>query len=109
MIAITKPFSVISGKRRLAAALMLAMACYSTPSAAEFSLASVTSAERAACKPDVLRLCASEIPNVGRIIACMKRKRSSLSPACSAVVEARLASEKAAGKTATRSLRVSVE
>jgi hypothetical protein len=38
-----------------------------------------TESERAACTPDVFRLCSSEIPNIDRIIACMNAKRASLS------------------------------
>ena len=38
-----------------------------------------------ACTPDVMRLCNAEIPDVERITACMKRNRSSLSPACGTV------------------------
>ncbi len=41
--------------------------------------------DEAACRPDVFRLCAGEIPNRGRIIACMERRRSQLSPACAQV------------------------
>jgi hypothetical protein len=38
-----------------------------------------------ACTPDVMRLCNAEIPDVGRITACMKRNRMNLSPACGTV------------------------
>jgi hypothetical protein len=48
----------------------------------------VTAEQRAACAPDVYRLCSSDIPNVGKIIICMKREKPNLSPACRAVVEA---------------------
>jgi hypothetical protein len=41
-----------------------------------------TAAERAACTPDVFRLCAEEIPNVRRIIACMRVRRARLSGHC---------------------------
>jgi hypothetical protein len=41
-----------------------------------------TAAERAACTPDVFRLCAEEIPNVRRIIACMRVRRVRLSGHC---------------------------
>jgi len=51
------------------------------------SFALGTEAERAACTPDVFRLCSSEIPNISRIIACMKAKKSSLSPACRLVFD----------------------
>jgi hypothetical protein len=43
-----------------------------------------TSEERAACTPDVFRLCSSEIPSVSKIIACMKAKKAQLSPGCRA-------------------------
>jgi len=56
------------------------VASYVTPSAA------ATAEERLACTPDVLRLCSSDIPNVERMVACMKRERSQLSPQCAAVV-----------------------
>jgi hypothetical protein len=38
-----------------------------------------------ACTPDVMRLCNADIPDVGRITACMQRNRTNLSPACGAV------------------------
>src|SRR5207247_5563683 len=41
-----------------------------------------TEEQRIACTPDVFRLCGAEIPNVERIIACMKREKPRLSPAC---------------------------
>jgi hypothetical protein len=40
------------------------------------------------CTGDAMRLCASEIPNVDRITACMERQRDSLSDRCKAVFEA---------------------
>ncbi len=40
------------------------------------------------CTGDAMRLCASEIPDVGRITICMERQRDSLSERCKAVFEA---------------------
>jgi hypothetical protein len=37
-----------------------------------------------ACTPDVMRLCNADVPDVGRITACMKRNRANLSTACRA-------------------------
>lgn len=37
------------------------------------------------CTGDVLRLCSSEIPDRGRIIACMLRQKASLSTGCRSV------------------------
>lgn len=44
-----------------------------------------TPEQRKACTPDVYRLCAGEIPNVRAITACLRRQKSSLSPACAAI------------------------
>ena len=63
----------------------LALAAHSTASIA------ASAEERAACTPDVFRLCSSDI-------LCMKRDRSKLSPACAAVFNP------SASQTATRSL-----
>ena len=40
---------------------------------------------RQLCTPDVLRLCSSEIPDVDRITACMRRQRANLSEGCRSV------------------------
>ena len=48
----------------------------------------VTAQQRAACAPDVYRLCSSEIPNVSKIIDCMRHEKDNLSPGCRAVVDA---------------------
>ncbi len=44
-----------------------------------------TPAQRAACRPDVYRLCAGEIPNVRAITACLRKNSSRLSDGCAAV------------------------
>ena len=41
-----------------------------------------TDAERSACTSDAFRLCVSSIPNQNAVIACLKSKRSQLSPTC---------------------------
>jgi hypothetical protein len=38
--------------------------------------------QRRLCTGDVLRLCSSEIPDVERITACMKRQHANLSEGC---------------------------
>jgi hypothetical protein len=50
------------------------------------------------CSGDAFRLCASEIPNIPAITACMVKKRSSLSPSCRAVLDREVA--KKAGRVA---------
>src|ERR1700694_3549244 len=44
-----------------------------------------TSNQQSACMSDVFRLCSGEIPDVGRIVACLKRERPRLSDGCRAV------------------------
>jgi hypothetical protein len=38
--------------------------------------------QRRLCTGDVLRLCATEIPDVERITSCMRRQRANLSEGC---------------------------
>jgi hypothetical protein len=66
--------------RASVAALGLTLVCASGAVAAPG-----TDAQRAACTPDVFRLCSSDIPNVERIVACLKRERPRLSTACQQV------------------------
>ncbi len=40
--------------------------------------------DRSACMGDAFRFCGADIPNVGRIEACLMQNRSSLTPACAA-------------------------
>jgi hypothetical protein len=37
---------------------------------------------REACTPDVMRLCNDYVPDIPEIVACLKRQRANLSPAC---------------------------
>jgi len=45
----------------------------------------VDAKQRAACTPDVQRLCNNFIPDVPAIVACLKQHQASLSPACADV------------------------
>lgn len=51
------------------------------------ALAQGTSAQRAACTPDVFRLCSSHIPSVAQITSCLKREKPNLSAGCRAAVD----------------------
>jgi hypothetical protein len=53
--------------------------------------------QRTACTPDVFRLCSAQIPSVERIVACLKKERPYLSPACRAVFTATRTRAAAAG------------
>ncbi len=43
--------------------------------------------QQMACTPDVWRLCSDQIPDVGRIVACLRQNTPQLSGACRAVFE----------------------
>ena len=43
--------------------------------------------QQMACTPDVWRLCGSEVPDVGRIVACLRQNTPQLSNGCRAVFE----------------------
>ena len=69
-----------------AMALVFALATWSTSS---FAIGSAE--QRAACTPDVFRLCSSAIPNVDRIVACLKQQKPNLSKPCQAVMSSPVA------------------
>jgi hypothetical protein len=46
---------------------------------------SVDAQQREACTPDVMRLCNDYVPDIPQIVACLKRERLNLSPACAVV------------------------
>jgi hypothetical protein len=62
----------------LAGSLALSFGC---------SAQQVTDAQRDACMPDAFRLCSAEIPDSGRVAACMDAHVNSLSPACRAAFQ----------------------
>ena len=52
------------------------------------------------CSGDAFRLCSSEIPNIPKITACMRKHRSDLSAGCRAVMDKDLAKGGASRKVA---------
>lgn len=46
-----------------------------------------TMEQQLACTPDVFRLCGDQIPDVNRIVACLRQNTPQLSGACRAVFE----------------------
>jgi hypothetical protein len=46
-----------------------------------------TAEQQMACTPDVWRLCGAQIPDVDRIVACLRRNTPQLSGPCRAVIE----------------------
>lgn len=62
------------------ATIILGLLAIAAPAYAE------TQADRDACRPDVFRLCMSEVPNVDRIVACLNRNTDQLNPTCRKVM-----------------------
>lgn len=59
---------------------------FATPAGADEYRGTV--AQQMACTPDVFRLCSSDIPDVDRIVQCLRRNMQQLSTACHAVFDA---------------------
>jgi hypothetical protein len=66
----------------LAGAVLLSIAGAFPAMSAEYR---GTQDQQQACTPDVMRLCADSVPDVNRIVSCLRRNRSSLSAPCGAV------------------------
>ncbi len=60
---------------------------------ASSSFAVGTAEQRAACTPDALRLCSAEIPNIPRIVACLRANKSNLSKPCQAAMSSPAAAQ----------------
>ena len=65
-------------KVRLAAAIAAAVSLSTLPQPGH----AYTAEQQQYCSGDAMRLCASEIPDIDRITACMIRNKSQLSPDC---------------------------
>src|SRR3984957_9142666 len=85
---------------RLAVIISLAVSLHSTSG---FVLGKDN--QRAACAPDVFRMCGSEIPDVDRIVACLKKEKPNLSKDCRAVFNTRPVRAAATGFLLTRQNR----
>jgi len=72
--------AVASRRIQLGILLAAVLAVSISPAAAQ----TYTPEQEQACTGDAFRLCSSEIPDVGRVTACMVAKKSQLSPPCRA-------------------------
>ena len=76
-------------KMRYAAALAVVLFTFSAGavSARDLMQQDYSNDEQTLCQPDVFRLCNDYVPDEDQIIACMKLKRTQLSPECRKVFE----------------------
>ncbi|MBR0696874.1 hypothetical protein [Bradyrhizobium lablabi] len=56
--------------------------------------------QQMACTPDVWRLCGDQIPDVNRIVACLRQNRPQLSNNCRAVFESSASAQPSPGARA---------
>jgi hypothetical protein len=70
------------GVTLVTSAVLLSIAGAVTATSAEYR---GTQEQQQACTPDVMRLCPDSVPDVNRIVSCLRRNRSNLSAPCGAV------------------------
>ena len=58
--------------------------------------------QQMACTPDVMRLCGDQIPDVNRIVACLRQNTTSLGSSCRAVFESNASEQQQARQTPPR-------
>jgi hypothetical protein len=54
--------------------------------------------QQMACTPDVMRLCGDKIPDVNRIVACLRQNTASLGNSCRAVFESNASEQQQANR-----------
>jgi hypothetical protein len=74
----------ISTVRKIGLTLSLALSMSTLATSASLAY---SARAREMCMGDAYRLCSAEIPNISRIIACMRRNKSNLSPGCRSVMD----------------------
>jgi len=73
---------------RILLSFAIAMGCGITLQSTAFSQEyRGTWEQQMACTPDVWRLCGAQVPDVDRIVACLRRNTPQLSGPCRAVIE----------------------
>jgi hypothetical protein len=70
--------------QQIVLALALSIAATGAASSQEYR---GTWEQQMACTPDVWRLCSDQVPDVGRIVACLRQNTPQLSSNCRAVFE----------------------
>lgn len=69
----------------LGLAIAISGAAGSAPASSQESRGTLE--QQMACTPDVWRLCSDQVPDVGRIVACLRQNTPQLSSSCRAVFE----------------------
>jgi hypothetical protein len=85
VMAISEHLAGLVGPAKLRGAIVLLAVSLLGASGASAQEYRGTADQQSACMSDVFRLCSGEIPDVGRIVACLKRERPRLSDGCRTV------------------------
>ncbi len=94
----------------IALSLALALGCgIAVQGAASAQENRGTVEQQMACTPDVWRLCFDQIPDVGRITACLRQNTPQLSGACRAVFESNDSVSEQTAQTAPQARRRQVQ
>src|SRR3954466_15904459 len=75
--------------KRIVLGLALSAGCVIAVQAATAEEYRGTWEQQMACTPDVWRLCGDQIPDVSRIVSCLRQNTPQLSSGCGAVFEAK--------------------
>ena len=73
--------------QRIVLRIAIAAALLAGPGAAFADEYRGTMEQQMACTPDVFRLCGAQIPDVNRIVGCLRQNTAQLSSGCRAVFE----------------------
>jgi hypothetical protein len=71
---------------RMSIAVAIFLALGASAAAAKDHITKVSTAEKAACMPDALKLCRDAVPNVRNVLVCFGKNRDKLSQGCRAVL-----------------------
>jgi hypothetical protein len=74
----------ISTIREIGLTLSLALSMWTFATSLSFAY---SARARQMCMGDAFRLCSAEIPNISRVVACMRRNKANLSPGCRSVMD----------------------
>lgn len=94
-------FSARRGRRAAVRSIAVGLTLAITASAAAPAQPTVEE-QRRACTPDALRLCAHEIPNLARIIQCLRDNKPNLSSECRYMFEVAERRQPAARRSLSR-------
>jgi hypothetical protein len=71
---------------RMMTAVVILCALDASAAPAKDRTVKVSTAEKAACMPDAIKLCRDVVPNVHRVLLCFGQNRDKLSNGCRAVL-----------------------